>query len=230
MSSEKAAKISSKQRSAKRKRNQMAVKNSFQTYTHRVLKQMRPNMGISRNAMHTVETLLQGVLDQILTESGRILRANKKATLSEREVQTAVRLSFPGEIAKQAVSEATKAVVRYNSTEASKINNTRTKRAGLVFPVGRTERLMRERRVAARIGGTAAVYLAAVLEYVAREIVELSNNAAKDEHRKRIAPRHIMLVVKNDEELNKLFPGAFARSGVTPRIHEALVPKKRIKV
>merc|ERR1712151_476407 len=75
----------------------------------------------------------------------------------------------------------------------------RSARAGLQFPVGRIARQMRAGRHAARIGAGAPVYLAAVLEYLAAEVLELAGNAARDNKRSRIIPRHVQLAVRNDD-------------------------------
>ena len=80
-------------------------------------------------------------------------------------------------------------------------------KAGLQFPVGRIGRYLRQGKYATRMGAGAPVYLAAVLEYLCAEILELAGNAARDNKKARIVPRHITLAVKNDEELNKLLGG-----------------------
>jgi len=83
---------------------------------------------------------------------------------------------------------------------------------------------------AARIGAGAPVYLAAVLEYLAAEVLELSGNAARDNKKSRIIPRHVQLAVRNDEELSKLLAGVtIAEGGVLPNIHAVLLPKKSKK-
>jgi Histone H2A len=100
-------------------------------------------------------------------------------------------------------------------------------KAGLQFPVGRIGRYLRQGKYGTRIGGGAPVYLAAVLEYLCAEILELAGNAARDNKKTRIVPRHITLAVKNDEELNKLLGGVtIASGGVLPNIHAVLLPKK----
>jgi histone H2A len=103
----------------------------------------------------------------------------------------------------------------------------RSAKAGLQFPVGRVARFLRNQRVASRIGAGAPVYLAAVLEYLAAEILELAGNAARDNKKHRIVPRHVQLAVRNDEELNKLLGGVtIASGGVLPNINANLLPKK----
>eukprot|EP01115_Flamella_aegyptia_P003079 TRINITY_DN14_c0_g1_i3.p1 TRINITY_DN14_c0_g1~~TRINITY_DN14_c0_g1_i3.p1 ORF type:complete len:136 (-),score=39.57 TRINITY_DN14_c0_g1_i3:79-450(-) len=107
---------------------------------------------------------------------------------------------------------------------------TRSNRAGLQFPVGRIHRQIREGRYAARVGAGAPVYLAAVLEYLAAEILELAGNASRDNKRVRIIPRHLQLAIRNDEELNKLLQNVtIAAGGVIPNIHSVLLPPKSKK-
>ena len=104
----------------------------------------------------------------------------------------------------------------------------RSSRAGLQFSVGRIHRYLKKGRYASRVGGGAAVYLTAVMEYLSAEILELAGNAARDNKRTRITPRHIQLAVRNDEELRKLLMGVTVTSGgVLPYIHSSLVPKKK---
>lgn len=103
----------------------------------------------------------------------------------------------------------------------------RSLRAGITFPVGRIHRLLKKGNYAERIGNGSAVYLSAVLEYLCAEILELAGNASRDNKKMRIAPRHILLAVKNDEELNKLLAGVtISDGGVIPNIQASLLPKK----
>ena len=93
--------------------------------------------------------------------------------------------------------------------------------------MGRIGRYLRQGKYATRMGAGAPVYLAAVLEYLCAEILELAGNAARDNKKSRIVPRHITLAVKNDEELNKLLGGVtIAAGGVLPNIHAVLLPEK----
>ena len=104
--------------------------------------------------------------------------------------------------------------------------SSRSSKAGLQFPVGRIHRYLKGS--APRIGAGAPVYLAAVLEYLTAELLELAGNAAKDNKRTRVTPRHIQLAVRNDEELNKFLGNVtVAQGGVLPNIHAVLLPKKK---
>jgi len=108
-------------------------------------------------------------------------------------------------------------------------SKTRSSRAGLQFPVGRIHRMLRKGSYADRVGAGAPVYLAAVMEYLAAEVLELAGNAARDNKKTRIIPRHLQLAIRNDEELNKLHSVTIAQGGVLPNIQAVLLPKKTDK-
>ena len=100
----------SRDRKEKKKRTE-----SYSSYIYKVLKQVHPDTGISSKAMSIMNSFVINVLERIAIEAGKLVRYNKKGTLSSREIQTAVRLILPGELAKHAVSEGTKAVTKYTS-------------------------------------------------------------------------------------------------------------------
>ena len=87
---------------------------------------------------------------------------------------------------------------------AKRMRSTRSQRAGLIFPVSRVHRYLRKTTHHYRIASGAPVYQAAVMEYLTAEILELAGNAARDNKRSRIIPRHILLAIANDDELHKV--------------------------
>ncbi|KAJ7782601.1 histone 2A [Mycena olivaceomarginata] len=104
-------------------------------------------------------------------------------------------------------------------------SQSRSSKAGLQFPVGRIHRLLKKGNYAQRVGAGAPVYLAAVLEYLAAEILELAGNAARDNKKHRIVPRHLQLAIRNDEELGKLLGSVvISQGGVVPHIDPSLLP------
>ena len=88
---------------------------SYSIYIYKVLKQVHPDTGISTKGMSIMNSFISDIFDKIANEAGKLVRYNKKGTLTSREIQTAVRLILPGELAKHAVSEGTKAVTKYTS-------------------------------------------------------------------------------------------------------------------
>jgi len=116
------------------------------------------------------------------------------------------------------------------ASDPSGKSQSRSAKAGLQFPVGRVHRLLKKGNYAQRVGAGAPVYLAAVLEYLAAEILELAGNAARDNKKQRIVPRHLQLAIRNDEELNKLLGDVvISQGGVVPHINPELLPSKTQK-
>ena len=88
---------------------------TFSLYIYRVLKQVHPDIGISKRSMSIMNSFINDIFEKSCLESSKLVRYGKKRTLSSREVQTSVRLILPGELAKHAVSEGTKAVTKFSS-------------------------------------------------------------------------------------------------------------------
>ena len=89
---------------------------TYSSYIYKVLKQVHPDTGISKKGMSIMNSFINDIFERIASEAGKLATYNKKATLSSREIQTAVRLMLPGELAKHAVSEGTKAVTKFSSS------------------------------------------------------------------------------------------------------------------
>ena len=112
-------------------------------------------------------------------------------------------------------------------------SRSRSVRSGLLFPVGRIDRYLKQGQYAKRVGSTAPVYLAAVLEYMTADLLELAGNAARDSKKRTIQPRHIYLAISNDKAFNAFFHNQrdgdviIPSGGVLPNIHTALLPTKK---
>lgn len=113
--SRKSAKAPKKAGRAKGSQSKKRVE-TYSTYIYKVLKQVHPDTGISKRGMSIMNSFINDIFGRIAGEAGKLSRYNKKSTLSSREIQTAVRLMLPDELAKHAVSEGTKAVTKFTSS------------------------------------------------------------------------------------------------------------------
>uniref|UniRef100_UPI00398F398D histone H2B 1.2-like n=1 Tax=Pristiophorus japonicus TaxID=55135 RepID=UPI00398F398D len=99
------------------KKRRKSRKQSYSIYIYKVMKQVHPDTGISSKAMGIMNSFVNDIFERIAGEASRLAHYNKRSTISSREIQTAVRLLLPGELAKHAVSEGTKAVTKYTSSK-----------------------------------------------------------------------------------------------------------------
>ncbi|XP_065084735.1 histone H2B-like [Ochlerotatus camptorhynchus] len=101
----------------KKKKKRQRRKESYAIYIYKVLKQVHPDTGVSSKAMSIMNSFVNDIFERIAAESSRLAQYNKRSTITSHEIQTAVRLLLPGELAKHAVSEGTKAVTKYTSSK-----------------------------------------------------------------------------------------------------------------
>ncbi|PNW74250.1 hypothetical protein CHLRE_13g591200v5 [Chlamydomonas reinhardtii] len=99
----------------KKKGKKKSSVETYKLYIYKVLKQVHPDTGISSKAMSIMNSFINDIFEKVATEASKLSRYNKKPTVTSREIQTAVRLVLPGELAKHAVSEGTKAVTKFTS-------------------------------------------------------------------------------------------------------------------
>lgn len=99
------------------KKKRRRRRESYGIYIYKVLKQVHPDTGISSKAMSIMNSFVNDIFERIAAEASRLAHYNKRSTITSREIQTAVRLLLPGELAKHAVSEGTKAVTKYTSSK-----------------------------------------------------------------------------------------------------------------
>ncbi|KAG2109924.1 histone-fold-containing protein [Suillus discolor] len=117
----KAAKKTSKTATApaageEKKKRKKVRKETYSSYVYKVLKQVHPDTGISNKAMAILNSFVNDIFERIATEASKLAAYSKKSTISSREIQTAVRLILPGELAKHAISEGTKSVTKFSSS------------------------------------------------------------------------------------------------------------------
>ncbi|KAH7365148.1 hypothetical protein KP509_18G011100 [Ceratopteris richardii] len=104
-----------KESADKKKKKTKKSSETYKIYIFKVLKQVHPDTGISSKAMGIMNSFINDIFEKLAQEAARLARYNKKPTITSREIQTAVRLILPGELAKHAVSEGTKAVTKFTS-------------------------------------------------------------------------------------------------------------------
>ena len=114
--SKKAVSKVSSSRSVDKKRRKKR-RESYSIYIYKVLKQVHPDTGVSSKAMAIMNSFVNDLFERIAAEASRLAHYNRRSTITSREIQTAIRLLLPGELAKHAVSEGTKAVTKYTSAK-----------------------------------------------------------------------------------------------------------------
>lgn len=201
-------------------------KANFSIYIHRTLKAVHPKISLGRKALHAMNSIVMSLATKV-TDSVTGYVTTK--TVTHQAIHDVVRFMFPPELSREAQAAGARAVEAYTASHAEKVKLDHRTRANLVFPPGLAEKFLRHfGRLAVRVGTGAGVYLAAVLQHVATLVLQLSGNVCADEKRVRIKPRHILLAVKNDAELNELLLTklrvVIAEGGVVPGIHPALLP------
>ncbi|XP_078436308.1 histone H2B.2-like [Wolffia australiana] len=110
------AKVTSAAGDEKKKKKVKKSVETYKIYLFKVLKQVHPDIGISGKAMSIMNSFINDIFEKLAQEASRLARYNKKPTITSREIQTSVRLILPGELAKHAVSEGTKAVTKFTSS------------------------------------------------------------------------------------------------------------------
>lgn len=219
--------------------------NSWKTYLHKVLKQVHPDSQISAKTLEQLDEFIK-ILARTLAENGRVACTSAgKSTVGKSEIALAVQLHLPGELAIHALSELDKAVDKFTAAKEQKASTKKGKKAktntrsapvrreqsaGLQFSVALAEKFIREFGASdLSVSKNSSVALAAVLEYISAEILELAGNAARDSKKVIITIRHVYLAVANDEELHNLVENLnveFLGAGVLPNIRSELLPTK----
>jgi len=205
----------------------------FDIYIKQMLKVVHKDVKIQQISINILNTMLCSLAKRIIQGACDLTNLNNKKTITSREIKTSIQIIMSKTLALHAMSEGIRAITVYNNYSPTKKKTSRSHQAKLRFSVSKIERLISNYRYKKnwRIGSSSAIYLTATLEYITVEILELSGNAAFDARRANydrpliLTPNHIMLAIRNDEELNKLFSGFILGAGRLPNIHAALLPQ-----
>lgn len=230
---------------------------NFNVSIDRVLGKVHADSGLRSDAKSQLNFIVNKLASAVINTASELADLNNQSTLDIRVVQAAVREVLPGELAKHAVSEGTKAVTKFTAHKVDKKTKTSgATKAGLVFSVSKVRTLLKDcatlqkvrqkageddkRRTILvkkgcdrRVGAGASVYLAAVLEYITAEVLEFSGNSARDHKHLRITARDLTLAIDNDEELAELkkkLNVEILGGGVLPHISHKLLPVKKEKL
>ena len=226
----------SKSRRGRRKagRGHRKGKPTFSTYIFNTQKDIKGQFGFSKKAMAVMNSVVTDVFDRLMIEASNLAKYAKKKTVGANEIEHATKMIFSGDLSKHSVEAGKEAVKKFErevSKDGAKKGGkhvSKSSKAGLIFPVGRIARHMKNARVASRIGAGAPVFVAAVLQQITGELLEAANKQTLDTlHKKRITPRSVNLGIIGDEELEHVFSKVtIAAGGVKPdNIHKSLLGK-----
>ncbi len=202
-------------------------KRFFEIYISKVLKQLSNSKGITSNSKQQLNSIICILAKTISNISMKLSEISGKKTISDSVISNAVTILFSGNLCKNAIIEAQKAVEKFNIISPTK-GNTRNTKAGIIFPPSISENFLRNFGYSKiMITNTAPVFLATILEYFLIEILLLS---CRITNKTRITIRDLQLSVYNDVELSLLFNKlniSFLGGGVIPYIHPTLMIKKK---
>jgi histone H2B len=188
---------SQKMAERKKKRNASLPKGevNFQTKIHKVLNIVHPEMRITGAASGQLNTILNKLGVEISKQARILASSASLQTLKAKQMQGAVQVVLPGELAKHAKSEGVKAITKFKTVEEGKP----AEKAGLLVRPVDAEKILRKEGL--RVGADGAVYLAAILEYLAAEILELAGKVSQDNKRSTIKTQDLSESIEADEEL-----------------------------
>jgi histone H2A len=199
----------------------------FETYISKVLKQIAPKNGITSNAKQQLNSFLCILLKKIAFTVSELTIIAKKKTISNKEIENTLKIILFGELLNCCIKEGRKASEMYISQD--NIKGSRQNRANIIFSPSIIEKFLRNSKL--MVSNLSPVYLAAVLEFITYEILDISISICKQHKRIRLTIRDLELAVRNDIELNVLFKKlniSFLGGGVVPFIHSSLLNKKKI--
>jgi histone H3/H4 len=201
----------------------------FETYISKVLKQVSESNGITSNSKQQLNSALCLISKLISSTVITLTEIAKKKTMSDKEIKNALLIVLPSGMAANAIIEGEKAIASFGGKDNIK-GTSRQEKAGILFSPAISEKFLRNFGYSkVMVTSQAPVYLAGALEYITSEILKNASISAKNNKRIRINIRDLEMGVRQNEDLNTFFVKnniSFLGGGVTPFIHESLLPKK----
>jgi histone H3/H4 len=209
----------------------------FEIYISKVLKQVSPKNGITSNSKQQLNSILCKIAEIISQNISKLTIISKKKTVSEKEVINSIKIILSGQLADKAIEEGVRAVERFKNDKYPVKGSSRQDKSGIIFPPSIAEKFLRNfGYYKVMVTSLAPICLAAALEYLTAEILELASGFTGSKH-VRLTIRDLEMAVRNDIELNELFNKqniTFLGGGSIPYIHPSLLikktRKKRIKI
>ena len=163
----------------------------FSSYIYKILKLVYPNLGISSMGMQEINKIVDILIKAVVKRANLLVAYSKKQTIYGRDIQIAVMMLLPKNLSKKAVSDGTKALVLYEASLSTQTKQSLSSRAGLTFPIKRTENAIRALSTLPRVSVSSGIYLAAVLENIVGEILHYAGIYTIADKKVRITPKHI---------------------------------------
>ena len=206
--------------------------NGYRNYIPKLLKKVSPSCQISEGSDVQLDKTIRILAQSLSAEARNTCFRTKKKTISVKEVNLAIRLYFPDNLANKAIKRGKKALETVDSAPKSNIPRRREFVANLTLPVSFTEKFLREFDLCKlHAGKNAPIALTAALECVTSEILKLAAVVAQNNKHVTVSPRHIFLAISGDKDIKTLmesFNIQFMGVGVVPYIHPEFMTKKRI--
>ena len=176
----------------------------FDVYIRKVGRQVHRDTNVSNDFLNQTNRIIVRLGEKMAEKAFQLTEKEDRKTIGSREIQSATRLLIPDELTKHALSEGAKAVTKYIFADRGnkRKRKSNSQKAGLQFSVPRCKQFLKKYNK--KIGSTAPVYLAAVLEYITAELLELSGNVSRDHKRNTMKIRDLYLAIENDYELNDM--------------------------
>lgn len=184
---------------------------NFTRYIKPILVQIHPGLMLSREVQEYFQNLITAMIHNFCEYAVIMMNHARNKTLTSRDIQSAVQLFLVDLLVKHAVSNGIKAVTKYTSYVPSKKGErvSNAKKAGLTIPPSSVYKMLKkcvpDYVVDYRISPLAGVYLAAIVEYLCAEILELARDEALKANKNKLEVIHVKTVFEKDDELSRTF-------------------------